>query len=101
MAQSPIDLNKIPDSVMLPMAAAKPRALDWNYKSRLSDMQKLLLEAFLALNYSRRAQLLHGMKDDESIPAHKIKPLYEEQMRENARGADAGALGDTMKSDIA
>ena len=101
MPEQPINLKAIPDSIGLPMFAAKPRILDWSYKSRLTPAQIALLAAFNALNFSRKAQLLHGMKEGESIPALKIKLLYEEQMREGARGADAGALKDTTRSDIA
>ena len=101
MPDQPINLKAIPDSIGLPMFAAKPRILDWSYKSRLTPAQAALLGAFNALNFSRKAQLLHGMKEGESIPAPKIKQLYEEQMRESARGATADELKDTTRSDIA
>ena len=100
MADQPIDLKAIPDSIGLPMFAAKPRILDWSYKSRLTPAQAALLDMFDKLTFSRKAQLLHGMKDGESIPGPKIRQLYEEQLRDAARGADADALKDTTRSNL-
>lgn len=98
---TPIDVNSVPDSVLLPMAVVKPGLLDWVAKGRLSAAQKILLDAFNVLSFSRKAQLLHGMLPTESIPAYKIKQLYEEQMREQARGASSSSLTDTTKSELA
>ena len=55
---------------------------------------------FQGLNFSRKAQLTHGAGENDMIPGAKIRQLYDEQIREQQRGADADALKDTTKSDF-
>lgn len=100
MAQA-IDPNTIPDSAVLPMRAAQPRALDWNSKTGLAPVQLALLAMFQQLSYSAKAELIHGLKDTDSIPGHKIKSLYMREQALKQRGADADALKDTTQSDFA
>lgn len=96
-----IDLKGIPDNIVLPMRSAQPRALDWNHKSFLTPQQSMLLAAFQALSFSAKAELTHGMKETDGIPAHRIKSLYMQEQAQKQRGADADALKDTTDSGFA
>lgn len=96
-----IDLSSIPDSVVLPMASAHPSGLDWNHKARLSTAQLALLGVFKALNRFRKEHVLRDLLPGDSIPAYKIKWLYEEQQLNAAKGIDPGALTDGRKSSLA
>lgn len=95
------DINSIPDSTVLPMRAAQPRALDWNSKTGLKPDQLALLGFFQQLSYSAKAELTHGLKETDSIPGHKIKSLYIQEQAQRQRGADADALKDTTDSELA
>ena len=63
----------------------------------MTPRQKQLFEMFQDLKYSRKAQLLHGMRPDGVIKARDIEQLYDEQRR----GGNLGSLRDTTESDLA
>lgn len=94
------DPKSIPDNTLLPLRAAQPRALDWNYKTGLNADQLALLALFQQLSFAAKAELTHGLKEGDFIPAYKIKTLYMQEQAQKQRGADAGALKDTTESDL-
>ena len=92
----------IPQIDGLPMVALQPTLSERLFGGpKLTPRQQQLLEMFQTLDFSRKAQLLHGMKPDGIIPGRAIEQLYDEQRRLNMKqGGRFGSLRDTTESDL-
>jgi len=92
----------VPQIDGLPMALLQPGVWDRiTGGPAMTPRQKQLFEMFQTLDYTRRAQLLHGMQPGGVIKARDIEQVYDEQRRINLqRGGRIGALRDTTESDL-
>jgi len=97
-------LEGIPPDTVLPIWAARPNPLDvlGLYKRKLAPAQLTLLAAFQWLNFTRKAVLTHGTRDNDSITYQMIRQAVDEQVRELGQRSDNTLpLEDTTKSDFA